>query len=318
MPTVTFQRPAALIGLAALPFLWLLWSRACRVVRRFQHLSGGPASAAEPDRTSTAGANAARGALRLAALASLIVGLADPAAFAPGALSPASVPVVFVLDVSASMEARDVEPDRLAAAREAIAHLCSLVPAGRTALVALAQDAAVVCPLTADRAAFLDLLAQARTDWTGAGGTRLLPALRKARDLIIRDGGAGVVVLLSDGENHGESPHRILEQMRRDGIALHTVVVGSREGMKLEGRPAEGVITRAQPEQMAAWAAGGGGRAWAVTPRGKSLPMQAEELVARGAVRAAALQAGAGRPLSPYLYLLAAILLIADRLLRPS
>jgi Ca-activated chloride channel family protein len=315
MPTLHIQHPVALGGLALLPFVGLLWLRACRRAARCQDAFGGPASP-RGESASAAARNLARGFLRLAALAALTVGIAGPVAFQPGALSPSSVPVTFVLDVSASMAAADASPDRLADAQQAVAHVCSLLPGARTALVAAGQDAAVVCPLTADRQAFLRLLEEAETNWMG-GGTRLAPALEAARDLLHRDGGAGVVVLVSDGEDHGEPLEQALEQLRRNGATVHTLVIGSPQGVELEGSRAEAahaepVVTRAQPEQMARWAAAGGGHAWS----GRAgLPTDAGQIVPPGAAKLAAERAGMGVRLSVWLYVLAAALLAADRLL---
>ena len=142
-----FQRPGALFALALLPVLAVLWRAACRRAKRAAEAAGG---AAPSD-----GANAARGILRLAALAALITGLADPVIFAPGSVSSATPPVVFLLDVSASMAARDVAPDRLAAAKEAIRQACLLLPDARTALVATAGDAATRSSLRRRAAALL-------------------------------------------------------------------------------------------------------------------------------------------------------------------
>jgi len=170
MPALHVQHPLTLLGLVLVPVAYLLWARASRRAAGVERaLTGAPGAAAQRG-------NTARGALRLGALALLVLALASPVAFPGGTLSPGLVPVVFVLDVSASMGADDLAPDRLTVAREAVEQVAALVPGARTALVAAAQDAVVVCPLTADRDAFLTLLRRASTDWTGTQGTRLAPA----------------------------------------------------------------------------------------------------------------------------------------------
>jgi len=323
MASLCFQRLAVLAALAILPILWMLWRRACR---RVDH-----ACAVLLDGQDTAGlemrklrrANLLRGALRTAAMGALIVGVSGPSLAQPGALGRASVPVVFVVDVSASMAAADVTPHRLGAARQAVAHIASLMPASRTALVAVAEDAAVVCPLTDDREAFLTLLAQVSTDLMSAGGTHLAAGAEQAERLIERDAGAGVVVLVSDGEDHEEPPSLPdrLKRMRREGILTHTVTVGTAEGAALEGvlaleRPGEAVVSKARPEQMSDWAAAGGGRAWAVRLNGLSgLPSGAEQVVSSRLATLAATKQGMLRSLSVYCYLAAAVLLAAERLL---
>lgn len=321
MPTLQLQKPVALGALAFVIVLGLLWWRACR--RAGSSRKSLPDGKDEDLQTRLRRADALRGALRIGALAAVIVGLAGPEAFRLGALSGAHldrVPVVFVLDVSASMEGTDVQPDRLTSAKNAIARICSLLPGARTALVAVAEDTAVACPLTGDTHAFLDILSQMRTNWMGAGGTRLSGGVQKARTLIARDGSRGVVVIVSDGEDHGEPVEPLLRQMERDGVITNTLVVGSPGGATLEALPVAGtsepVVTKANPERMAAWAALGGGRAWSVTPAGSSLPSRAEDVVPLAALKEAAREAGDATFLAPYFYLLAAMLLLADLLLR--
>jgi len=322
MPTLQLQNPAALAALALVPVLGLLWRRARRRADTGRHLL--PNGMNEERQGRLRRADALRGALRIGALGALIVGLAGPEAFRTGALSAAHVgrvPVVFVVDVSASMSGTDVQPDRLARGRAAVALICSLLPQGRVALVASAEDAAVACPPTDDANAFQDILSQMRTDWMGTGGTRLSAGIEKAHGLIERDRGPGIIVIVSDGEDHGDPVEPVLRQMQREGITTHTVVVGSREGATLRALPVAGasepVVTRADPERMAAWAAAGGGQAWSVTPAGSSLPSKADDVVPRAALKEAAREAGDADFLAPYFYLLAATLLLADLLLRP-
>jgi len=322
MPTLQLQHPAVLAALALVPALGLLWRRACR--RAGDSRQSLPGGRDQGRQRRLRRADALRGVLRIGALGAVILGLAGPETFRLGAFSSAHlerVPVVFVLDVSASMNATDIRPDRLASAREAVARICSLLPGGRVGMVAVAEDAAVACPPTADTGAFLDILSQIRTNWIGTGGTRLSAGVEKARSLIAVDGGGGVMVIVSDGEDHGDPLDPLLRQMRRHGVTTDTLVVGSPEGTTLEALPVAGtsepVITRANPELMATWAAEGGGRAWKVTPVDRSLPSKAVDVVSRAALKQAAREAGDAAFLAPYFYVLAAALLLADTLLRP-
>jgi hypothetical protein len=301
---VYLQRPAVLFGLAAVPPLALLWRRACRGAAEVVEAVGGDASRR---------ANSARGGIRLAALCALLVGLAGPVVGGPGGMSPAAAPVVFVLDLSRSMAATDLEPDRLAQARLAGRALCDLLPQSRTALITAAQDAVMVCPPTHDRPSFLSLLERTRTDWLGGGGTQLAPALELAGEVIERDGGPGVVVLLSDGEDHGPDPTAEVRRMREAGTLTHTVVIGSSEGVALRGVFLDGpVMTAARPQPMAEWAEAGGGRAWSIGPDGARLPDSPNSVVPRRTARAAARRSGAARDVSSVFYLVAALLLAGD------
>jgi len=308
MPVLHLQRPTVLLGLAALPPAAALWWLACRRARDVARAFG----AAEPG----ARANLLRGALRLGALALLILALASPALLDRAALAPSGVPLVFVLDVSASMAARDIAPDRLSAGRDAVRRITELLPHSPTALVASAGDALVVCPLTRDRGAFLALLERARTDWIGRRGSRLAEGVAIAAAMSRRQGTAAAVVLVSDGEIHDESHAPDPDALRRTGSLLHTLTIGTKEGSALPAAPGrENVITRAQPGPMAQWAAEGGGHAWRIMPGDSDLPQSADDVVPRWLRSTAARDRGRGTELSWVACLLAVALLLADRLL---
>jgi len=296
MPSVSFQSPTVLLGLGLVPLLWLAWGQAARQARRIGEHYGGPKSLS---------GNPLRGAARLLALVLLIAGTAGPGYLGAGVDARAGTPVVFVLDVSASMEARDAVPDRLAAGRAAVRDLCALVPDACAALVAGGEAAAVVCPPTDDRRAFLAILDQAAVGWMPAG-TCVAAGLEAALPLVEREGGA--VILVSDGEDHGPAPDEGLEALRRAGAVVHTVTVGTPVGARVDrATPAGGdpPLSRARPQAMAEWARSGGGRAW-TAPGG--LPARADLVVPPGLRWEAARRRGVLVDLSPWLYAGAALL----------
>jgi len=299
MPAVRLAHPAALLALAALPALAALWWRALRKG------AGGPG-------------DVARGLVRLAALALLVVALAGPVAGPSAGDRVAGARVVFVLDVSASSLAPDVAPPaatRLEAARRTARELAALVPEAAGGLVLVAGEAAVVCPPTLDRAAFLELLQKARPAWMGTGGSALARGLEAAATALDGPDG-GVVVLLSDGEDHGPPLLPAVEALRARRCVLHAVTVGTPAGARLSpppaGAPPGGVHTRARPGAMAAWARAGGGAAW----RPDGLPRDPRALVPRHVALAAMVGVGRARDLRPWFCGLAAALLLADPLLR--
>ncbi len=310
MALVHLHRPGMLGLLVLVVPLALFWWLGCRrAAIASRALVGGSARG-----------NALRGALRLGALAAVLGGLASPALLDAGALRSASVPVVFLIDVSASMEATDVPPSRLERAQGAVRDICALLPAARTALVATAGDAAVVCPPTTDREAFFNLLGQSRTDWFIDRGSRPRPALGETVELLSAEGqGPGAIILVSDGEFHAAPQPGDLRRLVGGGAVLHTVTVGSEGGALLPaapGRPA--VMTRARPDRMRRLAEQGGGRHWRVGPAQVSLPRRREDILPPRVTGSAARRSGKGLRLAPALYVLAALLLAAERLLPPG
>ncbi len=155
------------------------------------------------------GAGAARPALRaglaLLGLALLAVALARPqrGERVEGA-KRYGVDVVFALDASRSMRARDVAPDRFGLARLEVEGLIDRLAGNRFGVVTFARAAFVQCPLTTDTAAAKLFLRAASPEAMPDQGTSLESALSAAGEVLAaaeRGARGKVVVLLSDGED---------------------------------------------------------------------------------------------------------------------
>ncbi len=145
------------------------------------------------------------------------------------------VDVVFVLDTSLSMATRDVQPDRLWVAQTLVRRLVLGLPGHRVALVQAEGDGVVMVPLTAD-GAVVDLLLDAVAPGSlPTPGTELAPALERALELFPEEGSKHhVMILVSDGEDHGSDLEEVTASLRETGVVVHTVGVGTLEGMPLE------------------------------------------------------------------------------------
>src|SRR5690606_27545021 len=180
--------------------------------------------------------------------------------------------IVFCLDVSRSMLARDVAPDRLERAKRDIrAVLPELVGGDRVALVAFSGEARLVSPLTHDLDAFRVLLESVDTDTVRVGGSDLASALRKAVDVTDPDEAATtVIVMLTDGEDLTGAGRQAAAEVRERGVVLHTVGYGSTRGSKitvtkegsesfLRDRGGDEVVTAMDPDSLRAMAETAGG-----------------------------------------------------------
>jgi len=178
--------------------------------------------------------------------------------------------LVFVLDTSLSMSAADVSPSRFWLAQSVVRRLAAALPGHRVALVAAEGEGEVMTPLTVD-GAVLDLLLDALSPGSlPQPGTRLAPALERAADLF----GPGsethrVVVVVSDGEDHGGDLARPLARLREAGAVVLALGVGTAQGapLALAGRPGEFkrdrdgevVVSRLHPETLRRLAEATGG-----------------------------------------------------------
>jgi Ca-activated chloride channel family protein len=172
------------------------------------------------------------------------------------------VDVVLVVDTSLSMDAPDVRPDRLTVAKLLARQLVTRLAGHRLGLVQSEGEGEVLAPLTLDRSVvdlFLDSLAPASLP---TPGTRLTHGLGKAMLLFPPEPGARrVVVLLSDGEDHGEDWDDAVQLLAKSGVVVHAIGIGTREGslLPLPGGQSAGykldehgepVVSKLQPDLL--------------------------------------------------------------------
>jgi Ca-activated chloride channel family protein len=140
------------------------------------------------------------------------------------------IDVIFMLDVSNSMLARDVAPDRLTRAKSELLQISRNLGEGRKALLLFAGSPVVQCPLTGDEEDFEILLDMASPDLITPQGTDYRRAFEAALRLAASGGDASgsetVLVLASDGEDHGTDLGDIAATMKRQGVHLHVIGVG--------------------------------------------------------------------------------------------
>lgn len=145
------------------------------------------------------------------------------------------IDLVFVLDTSLSMAARDVPPQRLWVAQTLIRRLVGELPGSRVALVQAEGDGVVMMPLTTDEAVIDLLLDAVRPGSLPTPGTELARALERALSLFPEGGERHrVLILVSDGEDHGSALEQAVGKLRERGVVVHALGVGTLEGMPLE------------------------------------------------------------------------------------
>jgi Ca-activated chloride channel family protein len=136
--------------------------------------------------------------------------------------------VCFVIDVSKSMLAEDLKPNRLERARLWVSDVLEVVRGDRVAIVAFAGTAIVKCPLTHDYAfARLQLESLAPTNVT-RGGTNIGDAVRLALDEVFDDKDPSFkdIILITDGEDQESLPVQAAEKAGSLGVRLITIGIG--------------------------------------------------------------------------------------------
>jgi Ca-activated chloride channel homolog len=170
---------------------------------------------------------------------------------------------VMVLDLSPSMAAADLAPNRATRARYAVDDLLGAVRDQRVALLAFADEPHVVTPLTEDVATVRALLPPLEPGLMPVAGDNAAPALKRAGQLLQAAGVAhGEVILLSDGFADQAAAMTAAQALRAQGARLDVVGVGTLQGAPQpdgKGGFVAGSMTRLQADGLRHLASLGGG-----------------------------------------------------------
>jgi Ca-activated chloride channel family protein len=152
----------------------------------------------------------------------------------PGAMEDVQrkgVDVVIALDVSKSMLAEDIKPNRLERARQLVYKLMDQLPNDRVGLVLFAGRAYLQMPLTTDHSAAHMYIQQAGPDVVPTQGTVISEALRASNSAFnSKERKFKSIVLITDGEDHDPQAVPLAQQLAQDGVMINTIGIGSAEG----------------------------------------------------------------------------------------
>ncbi|MEI6950578.1 VWA domain-containing protein [Paraflavisolibacter sp. H34] len=231
-----FQYPQAFWALAALPLFFLIYWLNVRWKRQTARRIGNPELVKTLFRDYSPLKFAVRFGLVALAFALGCLALANPRVREDNGTGEArkGIDIMMALDVSNSMLANDVQPNRLAAAKALMQQLMNRLPNDRIGLVLFAGSAYVTLPLTFDHEAAGNVVSVASPRAFGAQGTAIGEALGKC-DFAFGEESRRfkAVVLISDGETHDEKALDAAKQLAERGVTIHTVGVGSSEGASI-------------------------------------------------------------------------------------
>jgi Ca-activated chloride channel family protein len=169
--------------------------------------------------------------LRLGALAALVVALARPqTGVTSESILTEGIDIVLAMDVSSSMLAEDLEPNRLGAAKQVAASFVEGRRNDRIGLVAFAGEAYTQAPLTLDHTVIVGLLSEMEVGMIEDGTAVGMGLATAVKRLQASDAESKVVVLLTDGRsNRGEiGPTTAAQMAQALGIRVYTIGAGTR------------------------------------------------------------------------------------------
>ncbi len=154
------------------------------------------------------------------------------------------IDVVIAIDVSNSMKAQDIKPDRLNRAKLMISRLIDKLTNDRIAIVLFAGDAFLQLPLTTDYGASKLMLQTIETDLIPGQGTAIGKGIELAMKALISDEKRSKsIIIITDGENHEGDAIGMAQLASTRGIVVHTVGIGTVNGGPIPIRRVDGTTT---------------------------------------------------------------------------
>lgn len=232
MEMFRFANPEYLWGLLAIPLLILFFiaSRLARkrAIKKFgsENLMGYLMPFASKSRPVF------KFVILLLALTSFITGLARPQFGSKlKKVKREGVELVIALDVSNSMLAEDIEPNRLERAKRAISRLIDRLNDDKIGLIVFAGQAYTQLPITTDYNSAKMFLASVNTDIIPVQGTAIGSAIELASRSFTPNGESNkAIIIITDGENHEDDASSLAQTAAENGIIVHTIGMGLPQG----------------------------------------------------------------------------------------
>ncbi len=173
------------------------------------------------------------------------------------------VDIVFALDVSKSMLAEDIAPNRLEKAKQIISKTIDKLGSDRVGIIVYAGNSYPLLPITTDHGAANMFLQNANPDMVSSQGTDINGALELAKTYYNNDEQTNrFLIIISDGEDHQEETKQVAQTLTEEGVKIYTIGVGTENGgpipMRVNGsmigykkdNKGETVITQRKPDVL--------------------------------------------------------------------
>lgn len=181
--------------------------------------------------------------------------------------------VIFLLDVSNSMNAEDIQPNRLSTAKNVMINSLKGFTNDRVGIVVFAGESRSIMPLTTDFTAAETYISGVETSIVQIQGTDFLKAMEEVvKKFKNVPKGARQIILISDGEDNEGNDRAALNLAKKEGVRITSVGIGTEEGApvpeyiygqlmgyKVDMTTGETVVTKRQTNALKALASGTGG-----------------------------------------------------------
>jgi len=232
MSIFRFAHPEYLVALGVIPVVVILFIVMRLMKRRAWKQLGDTALLSKLAPSVSKGKPVIKMILFCLAYALLVVGLANPQIGTKlEEVKREGVDVIIALDVSNSMKAQDIRPDRLERAKQAISRFIDKLENDRIGIIVFAGQAYVQLPITTDFNAAKLFLSTIDTDIIPTQGTAIGSAIDLAMQSFVgEDNKHKALVIITDGENHEDDAVEAATKANEQGVVIHTIGMGSPDG----------------------------------------------------------------------------------------
>ena len=141
------------------------------------------------------------------------------------------IDIVFAIDVSKSMLAEDVAPNRLEKSKQLVTQIINNLASDRIGIIAYAGKAFPQLPITTDYASAKMFLQSMNTDMLSSQGTAIDEAIQLSRNYFDDEEQTNrILIIISDGEDHNDMSVEVAETASEEGIKIYTIGVGNEKG----------------------------------------------------------------------------------------
>ena len=169
-----------------------------------------------------------------AALVFFILALAGPQwGSQKKTINPKGIDILIAVDLSKSMLARDIRPNRLERVKLTLINSLNRVQGDRLGLIAFSGSSFLQCPLTLDHQAFAKTLSDMKVGLLPRDGTDLSSAIKEASSSFSKDDSDKFLLLLSDGEDLEGMGLKQAKSAAQEGIKIFTIGIGSDAGTRI-------------------------------------------------------------------------------------
>ncbi len=229
---IKFEHIIFLYGLATIPLFFIIYYLYRRWRRKKLRNIGDPSLINSLVRNYSGSKPFIKFILTMLAYASLLIALANPQIGTKlEEVQRKGVEIVVALDVSNSMLAEDIKPNRLDRAKQEISKLIDKLENDKIGLVVFAGKPFIQLPLTTDFAAAKLMLSTINTDMISSQGTAIGAAIETAEGMYSEDNTKSrVLIIISDGENHEDDAISAAKSAYEHNIIINCIGMGTIEG----------------------------------------------------------------------------------------